>query len=67
MSNEVRTRGKAFPLIIFLHKIMILDGSPNRIGQGIEFESQAASHLAKRVFASKNSQDNIANINTFLR
>ena len=48
-------------------KIMILGVGPNRIGQGIEFESQAASHLAKRVFASKNSQDNIANINTFLR
>ncbi|MBR1722364.1 MAG: hypothetical protein IJ727_07790 [Treponema sp.] len=30
-------------------KIMILGGGPNRIGQGIEFESQAASHLAKRV------------------
>ena len=38
MSNEVRTRGKAFPLIIFLHKIMILGGGPNRIGQGIEFD-----------------------------
>ena len=48
-------------------KIMILGGGPNRIGQGIEFESQAASHLAKRVFASKNSQDNIANINSFLK
>ena len=38
VSNEVRTRGKAFPLIIFLHKIMILGGGPNRIGQGIEFD-----------------------------
>ena len=46
---------------------MILGGGPNRIGQGIEFESQAASHLAKRVFASKNSQDNIANIKSFLK
>ena len=48
-------------------KIMIFGGGPNRIGQGIEFESQAASHLAKRVLASKNSQDNIGNINSFLK
>ena len=53
VSNEVRARGKAFPLIIFLHKIMILGGGPNRIGLGIEFESQAASHLAKRVFGKQ--------------
>ena len=58
--EAVGTRGRLPPP-------MILGGGPNRIGQGIEFESQAASHLAKRVFASKNSQDNIANIKSFLK
>ncbi len=72
MSNEVRTRGKAFPLIIFLHKIMILGGGPNRIGQGIEFD-YCCCHGRKSLrallieFSSENSQDNIANINTFLK
>ena len=37
-AQRVEPRGKAFPLIIFLHKIMILGGGPNRIGQGIEFD-----------------------------
>ena len=32
------SEGKAFPLIIYIQKIMILGGGPNRIGQGIEFD-----------------------------
>ena len=37
-AQRVEPRGKAFPLIIFIQKIMILGGGPNRIGQGIEFD-----------------------------
>ena len=67
-AQRVEPRGKAFPLIIFIQKIMILGGGPNRIGQGIEFD-YCCCHGRKSLrallieFSSENSRNFIPSKN----